>query len=80
MGGQKLERVRHLFKECLKECPKDKNEIFLLIQADYEENFGLLSHAMDIYDTATREVTDKMMIWNIYLSKAMSFYGVVRCR
>lgn len=58
MGGQKLERVRHLFKECLKDCPNDKKEIFLLIFADYEENFGLLSHAMDVYDKAANEVAD----------------------
>lgn len=29
-----------------------------MIYADYEENFGLLSHAMDVYDKATREVVD----------------------
>jgi pre-mRNA-splicing factor SYF1 len=78
MGGSKIERIRHLFKECLKDCTK--KEIFLLIFADYEENFGLLSHAMDIYDRATREVPNQMHIWNIYLSKAMNYYGVVRCR
>jgi hypothetical protein len=47
-----------LFKECLKDCPNDKKEIFLLIFADYEENFGLLSHAMDVYDKAANEVAD----------------------
>jgi len=70
MGGSKIERVRHLFRECLKDCPDEKKEIFLLIFADYEENFGLLSHAMDIYDRATREIP-KLHLWNIYLSKAM---------
>ena len=58
MGGSRLERVRHLFRECLKECPEDKKKLILLIYADYEENFGLLSHAMDVYDRATREVSD----------------------
>ena len=52
----------------------------MLIKADYEENFGLLSHAMDIYDQVTENCVDKMMIWNVYLSKAMQFYGVVRTR
>lgn len=56
MGGSKLERVRHLFNECLKNCPTDKKEIFFKIFADYEENFGLLSHAMDVYDRATTEI------------------------
>lgn len=47
-----MERVRHLFEECLSECPSDKQKVFLMIFADYEENFGLLSHAMEIYERA----------------------------
>jgi len=30
----------------------------MLMFSDFEENFGLLSHAMAIYDRATMEVSD----------------------
>lgn len=58
LAGSKVERVRHLFEQVLRDCPKDKSRIFLLMFADFEENFGLLSHAMAIYDRATLEIDD----------------------
>jgi len=70
VGGTKVERVRHLFEECLTECPSDLSQIFLLMYADYEENFGLLSHAMEIYERATNSQSeDSLDMWNIFLSK-----------
>jgi len=51
--------------------------------ADYEENFGLLNHAMAIYDRACTDlssVKDKYEVFNLYLSKAAEFYGVGRTR
>ena len=79
MGGSKLERVRYLFRECIAKCPPEQKEIFFLIFADYEENFGLLSHAMDIYEQASREL-NKISLWNLYLAKVIQYYGVVRSR
>ena len=79
MGGSKLERVRYLFRECIAKCPQEKKEIFFLIFADYEENFGLLSHAMDIYEQASKEL-NKISLWNLYLAKVIQYYGVVRSR
>lgn len=80
VGGAKVERVRHLFEECIKDCPAEKARIFLEMFADYEENFGLLSHAMEIYERATRIIANNVEVWNIFLSKAMQYYGVIRCR
>ena len=40
----------------LRDCPPDRCKIFLMMYADFEENFGLLSHAMAIYDRATKEI------------------------
>jgi len=80
IGGTKVERVRHLFEECLKECTPEKSQIFLMMFADYEENFGLLSHAMDIYERATNKITDNLEIWNIFLAKVLQYYGASRCR
>lgn len=49
--------------------------------SDYEENFGLLSHAMEIYERAAMKVTDNNIdMWNVYLSKVMQYYGASRCR
>lgn len=49
--------------------------------ADYEENFGLLSNAMEIYERAAMKVTDNNIdMWNVYLSKVMQYYGASRCR
>jgi len=48
--------------------------------ADFEENFGLLSHAMDAYDLLAKTYPDSLQNWEVYLSKVMTFYGAVRCR
>ena len=51
--------------------------------ADFEENFGMLSHAMAIYDRATQEVDqgeDLLQVFNLYISKATQFYGIARTR
>ena len=73
IAGSKVERIRHLFQQALKDCPKEKAKLFLLMHADFEENFGLLSHAMAIYDRATREVDqgeELIQVFNLYIAKA----------
>ena len=83
LAGSKVERIRHLFNQVLKDCPKDKSKLFLFMFADFEENFGLLSHAMAIYDRATKEVDqddELLQVFNLYISKATQFYGVARSR
>jgi pre-mRNA-splicing factor SYF1 len=51
--------------------------------ADYEENFGLINHAMEIYDRATKDtdnLKDKFEIYNLYIAKAAEYFGVARTR
>ncbi len=51
--------------------------------ADFEENFGLLSRAMAVYDRATKEVDqgeELMQVFNMYIAKATQFYGISRTR
>ena len=51
--------------------------------ADYEEHFGLVNHAMSIYDRSTRELEspqDRYEALNLQLAKAAEFYGVTRTR
>jgi hypothetical protein len=41
------------------------------MNADFEENFGLISRAMDVYDRATRDLKGETLeIWNLYIAKA----------
>ena len=51
--------------------------------ADFEENFGLLNHAMEIYDRACKELTegrDRYEVLNLQIAKSADFYGVSRTR
>ena len=50
--------------------------------ADYEENFGLINHAMEIYDRASKELAkdDKLEVFNLYIAKAGEFFGVSKAR
>ena len=51
--------------------------------ADYEENFGLLNHAMQIYDRGCKELSDpkdRYEVLNLQIAKASEYYGVTRTR
>lgn len=51
--------------------------------ADFEENFGLLNHAMEIYDRACRDLSepkDRYEVLNLQIAKSAEFYGVSRTR
>lgn len=50
--------------------------------ADYEENFGLINHAMEVYDRACKELTkeDKFEVFNLYIAKSAEFFGVSKTR
>ena len=51
--------------------------------ADYEEHYGLINHAMAIYDRACSDlvaIKDKFEVFNLHLSKAAEFFGVSSTR
>jgi pre-mRNA-splicing factor SYF1 len=50
--------------------------------ADFEEKYGLLNHAFDIYDRLVANVgaKDKMEAYNIYIAKISSFLGITKSR
>lgn len=52
----KVERIRDLFEQVLRTVPQNKGKLFYLMYADYEENFGLVNHAMRIYDRACKDL------------------------
>lgn len=57
-GGDKLERARDLFEQALEKCPEKSCKPIFLMYAQLEEEYGLAKRAMNIYDRATRVVSD----------------------
>ena len=57
-ADSKVERIRDLFNQVLTKVPAKQSKVFFYIYADFEENFGLLTHAMEIYDKASKEMSD----------------------
>jgi pre-mRNA-splicing factor SYF1 len=50
--------------------------------ADFEEKYGLLNHAFDIYDRLVANVglKDKMEAYNIYIAKISTYLGITKSR
>lgn len=79
----KVERIRDLFQQVLNKVPAKHAKVFYYMYADYEENFGLLNHAMEVYDRGCKELTeakDRYELLNLHIAKAAEFYGVTRTR
>jgi hypothetical protein len=56
--GIGVERTRSMFERVLKEVPKGKCKIFYFLYAEFEEEFGLYSHAIEIYDRMVNNVLE----------------------
>ena len=50
--------------------------------ADFEENFGLISHVSEIYDRASKELPnkDKLEIFSVHIAKTAEYYGITKTR
>jgi pre-mRNA-splicing factor SYF1 len=50
--------------------------------ADFEEKFGLLNHAFEIYDRMVANVpeSDKLEAYNLYIAKISYYLGVTKSR
>lgn len=81
-GGQKLERSRDLFEQCLEKCPANFAKNFYLLYAKLEEEHGMARHAMAVYERATSAVLPEEMfeVFNIYIKRAAEIYGVPKTR
>ena len=81
-GGDKLERARDLFEQCLEDCPPEFAKILYLLYAKLEEEHGLARHAMAVYERATTAVKEEEMfaMFNLYIKKAAEIYGIPRTR
>ena len=81
-GGRKLERARDLFEEVLRRVPPADAKVFYVMYANLEEEYGLVRHAMAIYDRATRAVADddRYKMYLLYIARAEEFFGVMKTR
>lgn len=81
-GGRKLERARDLFEEVLKRVPPADAKVFYVMYANLEEEYGLVRHAMAIYDRATLAVADedRYKMYLLYIARAEEFFGVMKTR
>jgi len=81
-GATKLERARDLFEQAVENAPPECARTLFLMYAEFEEKHGMARHTMHIYDRATRTVPDdqKSGVFNIYIRKAASFFGITRTR
>jgi pre-mRNA-splicing factor SYF1 len=50
--------------------------------ADFEEQYGLINHAIEIYDRMAINVDpkDKMEAYQLYMAKVAEFLGVTKTR
>jgi pre-mRNA-splicing factor SYF1 len=81
--GKKVERARDLFEQCCEQAPPKDCKEFFLEYAKLEEQFGLSKRAMDIYDqalTKIKSMSDKLEVLDIYVKRAMDFFGVGKVR
>lgn len=58
-GGEKIERARDLFEQCLDSVPPKYAKNFYLLYAKLEEKHGSARRAMNIYEKATKAVDKK---------------------
>ncbi|XP_045203954.2 pre-mRNA-splicing factor SYF1-like isoform X2 [Mercenaria mercenaria] len=81
-GGEKLERSRDLFEQCLENCPAKFAKAIYLLYAKLEEEYGLARHAMAVYDRATQAVLpeEQNEMFNVYIKRAAELYGVTYTR
>nr|CAH8862988.1 unnamed protein product [Trichobilharzia regenti] len=81
-GGNKLERARDLFEQCLEKCPAKYAKALHLLYARLEEQHGLARRAIRIYERATEAVLpeEKFEMFNIYIQRIADLHGVTHTR
>jgi len=81
-AGKKVERTRDLFEQSLEGIPDDKAKTIYVMYAKFEEDHGLIRHAMSVFDRATTAVleTERHAVFKTYIAKAAEFFGVTATR
>eukprot|EP00941_MAST-03F_sp_MAST-3F-sp1_P000143 g143.t1 len=80
--GTKLERARELFEEVISQAPSKHVLNFFISYAAFEDEHGMVRHALSILDRAIQVVptNSKMKIFVIYLRKVEEYFGIAKTR
>ncbi|CAN6198176.1 unnamed protein product [Urochloa humidicola] len=81
-GKTKLERVRDLFEDAIRHAPPEAKKAMFLRYAKFEEEFGLATRAMKVYEDAADDVPgrDKLAVYEAYVARAAALFGVAKTR
>ncbi|CAN6214429.1 unnamed protein product [Urochloa humidicola] len=81
-GKTKLERVRDLFEDAIRHAPPEAKKAMFLRYAKFEEEFGLATRAMKVYEDAADGVPgrDKLAVYEAYVARAAALFGVAKTR
>ena len=63
-------------------APEGSKCTFFWMYGKFEEDYGLLNHAIEIYDRMVRELpkTERLNAYNLYISKVAKYLGVTKTR
>lgn len=77
-----LERLRDLFEQALQDCPANLSKALFIQFGKLEEDRGLVSKAMKIYDRASRIVIDKdkPTMYKYYIERTIENFGLAATR
>lgn len=77
-----LERLRDLFEQALQDCPANLSKALFIQFGKLEEDRGLVSNAMKIYDRASRIVADKdkATMYKYYIERTIENFGLAATR
>ncbi|KAK9385975.1 hypothetical protein V1515DRAFT_606473 [Lipomyces mesembrius] len=77
-----VERLRDLFEQALDKCPPEFAKSLYLLYGELEETRGLARNAMQVYDRATRAVSDKdrAEMYRFFIKKTAANYGLPATR
>ncbi|KAM3194036.1 hypothetical protein ACQJBY_070597 [Aegilops geniculata] len=81
-GRSRPERVRDLFQAAVMQAPPERKKAVYLRHARFEEDFGLASRAMKVYEEAASAVPagDRLGVYEVYVARATELYGLLKAR
>ena len=81
-GGTKIEMARDLFEQAIQGIPQKFAKPVYLMYGKLEEEYGLAKRAMNVYDRATKAVSDqdKFEMFTILAAKVAMNFGLASTR
>ncbi|OEL16148.1 Pre-mRNA-splicing factor SYF1 [Dichanthelium oligosanthes] len=81
-GTSKPERVRDLFEDAVRQAPPEAKKALFLRYAKFEEDSGLATRAMKVYEDAANAVPsrDRLGVYDVYVARAAALFGALKVR